>query len=321
MLDVLLSLAFISTLAVTVLARQPTGPEGPIGVWLLLLIPCLFVATLVFVMVAKGSLNIVPGGRLIQFVIAIGILITFSIAVFGLLVRDQGVVEVLLIAAPFLILAGCASLIHHSDLPNPRLVNWVAATLLGGAALVGWGLAGYGIFRYVQKDLERSALAEQKAREQEEQYEQRDVAEYANLDDSAPLQALLRFTWSRNEQVRSRARPRVSNLPQLDDRLIELLDQGSEDAISYVANVYEHPPAGLAPAWGRMLERELKTWNSLQYDEHAGTWENNLRGFFVGAQKIQNAGGSLRPELAAWHQHLQKCKGLGNLAAFVERLL
>ncbi len=43
--------------------------------------------------------------------------------------------------------------------------------------------------------------------------------------------------------------------------------------------------------------------------------------YFLGAQKLQGAGGSLRTELLSWHQHLQKCKGLGNLAAFVNKLL
>ena len=75
------------------------------------------------------------------------------------------------------------------------------------------------------------------------------------------------------------------------------------------------------PIAGRMLEGRLKKWNTLQYDENAGTWEYNLKPYFEGAQKIQLAGGTLRTELESWHKHLQKCKGLGSLAIFVESLL
>ena len=103
--------------------------------------------------------------------------------------------------------------------------------------------------------------------------------------------------------------------------MIELIDQDCEEAISYIAKLYENPPAKLAPAWGRMLARKLKKWDALQYDEHAGNWELNLKTYFVGAQKLQLTGGSFHNELLSWHTFLQKCKGLGNLAAFVKNLL
>jgi hypothetical protein len=321
LLGILLFLAFAGTTAVTVLTQQSWGPEGPVGAWLPLMIPCLFVAILVLTMVAKDSLNFIPGGRLLQFVIAVGILITFSTALFAMLGRYNSVTQGFLIAVPYLILAGCAAVIHLTDSPDLRLVHLVAAIVLGGAALAGWGLAGMGVVLYTQRELERSARREQEEREQEEQHEQWEVAEYAKLDDSPSLYALLQFIWSRNDQVRREAREQVSRFPGLDDKLIELLDQDCREAVSYIANVYENPPAKLAPAWGRMLERQLKKWDSLQYDEHAGTWEQNLTAYFKGAQRIQRAGGSLRTELLSWHQHLQKCKGLGNLAAFVGDLL
>ncbi len=122
-LYIFLVLAFLSTIAVTILTQQPTGPEGPVGAWLVLVIPCLFIAILVFAMAAKESLNFVPGGRLIQFVIAVGILITFSTVIFGLLGRYNSVIQGLFIAVPYLILAGCAAIIHYSDFPNTRLVH------------------------------------------------------------------------------------------------------------------------------------------------------------------------------------------------------
>ncbi len=145
-LYIFLVLAFLSTIVVTVMIQQPWGPEGPVGAWLLLVIPCLLVAILVFALVAKGSLNFIPGGGLVRFIIAVGILITFSTVLFGIIDGHNSVIQGLLIVVPYLILAGCAAIIHQSGFPNPRLVQLVAAILLGGAALTGWGLAGKGVF-------------------------------------------------------------------------------------------------------------------------------------------------------------------------------
>jgi hypothetical protein len=70
-----------------------------------------------------------------------------------------------------------------------------------------------------------------------------------------------------------------------------------------------------------MMERELKRWSRLASDEHAGTWEMNLRPYFEGAAKIQKAGGDLRPQLRAWQGLLKTCQGLGGLTAYVETLI
>lgn len=322
-LYIFLVLAFLSTIAVTIMTRQPTGPEGAMGIWLVLMIPCLFLAILVFIMVGKGLLDFVPGGGLVQFITAVGILITFSMAILGTVDRHNynWAIQGLVITIPCLILVACTVIIHQADFPNLRLVHWAAVILLGGAALVGWGLAGTGIVYYIKKDMERAARQAQEEREQEDQREQWELAEYAKLDDSASLYALLQFIWSRNDQVRGQAVERINRYPGLDDKLIELLDKDCKEAISYVVDLYENSPAKFAPAWGRMLERQLKKWDSLQYDEYAGTWELNLTNYFEGAQKIQLAGGSLHDELLLWHKHLLKCKGLEGLAAFVKDLL
>jgi hypothetical protein len=70
-----------------------------------------------------------------------------------------------------------------------------------------------------------------------------------------------------------------------------------------------------------MLDRQLRSWGSLRHDAHAGSWELNLEGLFVGAQKIQQSGGDLRPQLRAWYDLLRECQGLDGLAARVKTLL
>jgi Sec-independent protein translocase protein TatA len=322
-LDIFLVLAFLSTILVTILTQQPSGPEGPVGVWLLLLIPCLFMAILIFMMVGKELLNFVPGGSLIQFITAIGILITFSIAIFGTVDRHQynWAIQGLVITVPSLILVAGAVIIHQTDFPNLKPIHLLAVILLGAAALTGWGVAAKGIFHYIKKEVEQANQQVQKERKQQDQREQWEIAEYAKLGESPSLYALLQFVWSRNDQIRKQARDKVSGFPQLDEKLIELIDKDNEEAISYIAKLYENPPTTLAPAWARMLKRQLKKWDSLQFDDHAGTWENNLKNYFEGAKKIQMAGGSFSAELRAWHEHLLKCKGLDNLATFVKSLL
>lgn len=307
----------------TVMTQEPTGPQGAMGIWPVLLIPCLFAAILVFTIVGKGLLNFIPGGGLIQFVIAVGILITFTIAILGTVDRHNYnlAIQGLVITVPCLILAGCTMIIHQTAFPNLRLFYWTAVILLGGAGLIGWGMAGKGLFLYIETDMERSAQQAQKEREHEDQNKQWAAVEFAKLDDSASLHSFLQFIWSQNDQVRQQAQEKVNRFPGLDDKLIELIDRNCDEAISYVAKLYENPPVTLTPAWGRMLERQLKKWDHLQHIEHAGNWELNLKNYFLGAQKIQLSGGSLHAELLAWHTYLQKCKGLENLATFVKRLL
>ena len=146
--DVFLILAFLSTLAVTILTQQPSGPEGPVGVWLVLLIPCLFLATLVIIMFGKEVLDFIPGGNPIRIVIVVGILITFSIAIFGFVDRQKysWAVQGLVITVPYLILAACAVLNHKDGFPEARIIFLGAAVVLGIAALAGWGLAAQGTF-------------------------------------------------------------------------------------------------------------------------------------------------------------------------------
>ena len=155
----------------------------------------------------------------------------------------------------------------------------------------------------------------------EQAYETEEVNEYRALPADAPLGAVLRFIWGRSETVRAEARERVSHWPELDDELIQLLDNKDSWAISYVASVYEKPPAKLAPAWGRMLEYQLSAYNVIQYEQYAANREPELRTFFDGARKIQAAGGDLRPQLRPWYELLHKSKGLDGLAASVKTML
>jgi len=308
-LNVVLVLAFLSALWGTFTMRLASGPEGPVGAWLLFLFPCLLITILVMTFAGRGLMSFVPGGRLVQIVVAVGIVITLGTAYFAGLDKHNSVVPVLLNSVPYLLLIGCAALIHRQNFPDPRVATWIAAVLLGSAALAGWGLMGVGALVSLREKAAQTSQQYAQHQADEQVYEAEEVNEYRALPPDAPLAAVLHFAWGRSATVRAEARERVSHWPELDDALVQLLDNKDSWAISYVASIYEKPPAKLAPAWGRMLEYQFSAWNVLQYEEYAAKREPELRPFFDGAGKIQGAGADLRPQLRPWYELLRRARG------------
>jgi hypothetical protein len=320
-LNVILVLAFLSALWGTFTMRLASGPEGPVGAWLLLLFPCLLITILVMTFAGKGLMSFVPGGRFVQSLTAVGIVITLGTAYFASLDKHNSILPVLLNSVPYLLLIGCAALIHRQNFQDPRLATWTAAILLGSAAVGGWGLMGVGALVSLRE--KAAQMSQQSAQRQadEQVYQADEVNEYGALPADAPLGAVLPFAWGRSATVRAEALERISHWPELDDALIQLLDNKDSWAISYVALIYDKPPAKLAPAWGRMLEYQLSAWNVLQYEEYAAKREPELRPMFDGARKISAAGGDLKPQLRPWYELLRKSKGLDGLASSVKTML
>ena len=320
-LDLLVGLAFLATLLATMVARGLSGPEGPVGAWLLGILPCFFTGVLLVLLVRRGLLSFVPGGRALQTVLAAGILVSLGASFFASLGGKGSLLSHLASAVPYLALVGCLAAIHGPQLREPRLGAAVAALLLGGTSLAGWAVAGTGLVLQARSSLEASASKVREEDRRERERESEEVSAYRALPADAPLSSLLRYAWSRNGDVQKECRQRVASWPGLDETLIELLGKESEDVVAYVALVQEAPSARLAPAWGAMLDRQLKRWDVRIQDENAGTWELNLRPYFDGARKIQRSGGDLRPSLRAWYELLSRGKGLEGLAAEVKALL
>lgn len=319
-LDILLALAFLSSILGAAVLRLPSGPEGPVGGWLLLIPTCGLAGFLLFQLASRGLVE-TPGGRAVQFAAGAGILTTLVAAFVFSLDSKGGALSVASSLVPYVIFLGCLAAIHGKSFPDPAIGSLVMKVCLGITALAGWALLGAGLIQYVHSDLQASTARALQEDAREKEYESSEVAEYRSLPADAPLHVVMRFTWSRNGAVKKEARERVQNWPALDDKLIELLNEKNETVITYVSHVHDAPPAKLAPAWGAMMDFQLKSWDVLQYDQYAGKWEPNLSSYFEGAAKIQKAGGNLKPQLNAWYVFLKKCKGMGNLAAFVKTLL
>lgn len=310
--DILLLLAFVTALLAAWIASQPAGPEGPVGAWIVMLPPFGFAGLALLLMLLRQQLDWIPGGGLVRVAAALGVLAAFAMAMMASFAKGGPLVSLALKLAPAVIVLGCALALHARRFPSPR----AAGMLFALAAVTGWTALGAGLVWKVRSGLRRANEAALAEAARAAEYEAQEVAEYRALAAGAGLSELLRYTWSRNTTVRDEARSRVSGWPALDEALSGLLDRDSEDAIAYVAHVMEKAPATLAPAWGRMMERQLKRWDVLRHDQYAGKWEPNLSGYFEGARKIQESCGDLTPQLTAWRDFLRKCQGLGNLATY-----
>ena len=315
--DILLALAFLTTLLATWVVSKPSGPEGPVGAWLVFLPPLGLAAAALFLMTVRNHLDWIPGGALVRFLAILGVLTAFVMAMIASLDSRNALWSTAGKFAPALILIGCALAVHARQFAVP----WVAGILFALAAVSGWGLWGFGLVAKIRSDMEQAEAAAKAEAQRESEYEAQEVTEFRALPGDADLSTVMRYTWSRNATVSEEARARVNVWPGLDDAMIELLNKDSENVVTYVSHVMAKPPAKLAPAWGAMMERQLKYWDVLQHDEYAGKWEPNLSGYFEGARKIQESGGDLKPQLTAWHAFLHKCKGLDNLATYVGSLI
>src|SRR5216684_1300701 len=99
-------------------------------------VPCAVLSVVVMVFALNGMLGFIPGGRVVQFAAALGIVITLGTSFFAGLDTHNKAWPLLLRCVPYLILAGCLAVSYRR--------TWIAAALLGLAALAGWGLVGVG---------------------------------------------------------------------------------------------------------------------------------------------------------------------------------
>ena len=118
-LDLLVGLVFLTTLLATTVARGSSGPEGPVGAWLLAILPCFFTGVLLVLLVRRGLLSFVPGGRALQAVLAVGVLASLVASLFASHGGKGSLLSYLASAVPYLLLAGCLAAIHGSQLRQP----------------------------------------------------------------------------------------------------------------------------------------------------------------------------------------------------------
>jgi len=292
------------------------GPEGNMIGILVIPVALLFGGSLM-VSVHRGAMDWMPGGRMAQYAVVLGLVVgvsAFSIVSFG--IRHK-LLSPLCAAVPLVVVGAAIVMAHTAAGRN------IVASVLGVVAVAGWLVMIIGFGVYVKDSVQVANQRAQEERAREEERSRSDLAEFRALGADAPLRQLMEYTYSPNDAVQKEARVVISARPNLEDELIAMLRDGAGDsAASYIARVHPAPSSKLAPAFASFLESELPGWQSrLMGSPNPGMWQPNISSFFYAADRIQKAGGDLRPQLKQWHDYLKTVSGMNGMTMHIAPML
>ncbi len=266
--------------------------------------------------VIRGNLDWITGARSASFLTVVGIGAGFWFALALSLDRAPGISRFLFTIVSFLIIGGVGWIINGSALRRPPAGNAYAAKIILAAAAIGpliivggilWGIV-------VGGQEKRKVAAEIKLADERFTFEQ--------LGADAPFEYLLPYFNSQVPSVRQQSRDRIAHSPNLENRIDGLL-LGSYGAYAadYIANVYDAPPVTLSKTYAQCLDAVLADWKSTLEGNLRGPWQRDLENYFRGAERLQKAGGNLRPQLTAWHAFLSSDPRLAKHAKQVQLIL
>src|SRR5215471_14251147 len=118
----------------------PSGPEGPVGAWM---IPVPFLLLLLAVMtvcIVRGGFDWLPGGKTMAFVLLAGFMVAVGAALLAAFERRDSALDYVYWLIPFVILAGCFWVTGGLDAWVPARV--LGPAILGLTSLAGWSLMG-----------------------------------------------------------------------------------------------------------------------------------------------------------------------------------
>jgi hypothetical protein len=301
--NILLGVVLLGFLWTFWASGQYAGPEGPVGAWIVPVPFLLILLGVLVVAIVRGRFAWLPGGVPAATLLVIGFLTTICTALLGSFERHS----VLFQAIPFLMVLACF-----------WLTGLLRIGILGPAVLVTASLAGYGILGAAVVSHARDSMA---AAEQQYQRERADaearsaqaLREYRALPPDVPLIRLLDMSFLENETVQREVRARIANWPQRDQAIAAVLSDGTIEypqlacTLSYIAWVHPAPPASLAPAFAVAMDRSYPYWDSIvRNSSYPSKSEPEISTVIAAAERIRQAGGDLRPQLANWHQLLKK---------------
>jgi hypothetical protein len=317
LLDICLILTLLGVIGLTSIRGAYWGPEGPVGLFLLVIPVLLLFGGVLTAFVSRGLFAWAPGGRPVHYAAVLGVVVALGILILVSVDRNQGPLSHLCTVIPYLVIAACFATLHINAGRS------LSAGFVGLLAVAGWVAMAGGLVMQMSssiKEAETRATAERLA---EELRAKEDLEEFRQLSAGASLAKLLQYTYSPNATVQKEAREMIASNPRLDDELIAMLRMGSgEDASSYIARLHPAPTAKLAPAFASFLERELPGWKSrLMGAPNPGIWQPNISSYFDGADRIQKAGGDLRPQLRQWHDYLKGVSGMSGMAMHIAPML
>ncbi|MGJ5815368.1 hypothetical protein [Paludibaculum fermentans] len=301
------------------LRNQPSGPEGPVGAWLLLVPPLFLLGGVLVKLAGNGVLDWVPGGRLTAWGMAAGICIAAMVTMWFLVATPDSLWEKLAALVPWVLVAGAFLAVHGGNQPSPGMKT-VIAGVLGAGGVAGWALVLWGIGLYVQSENRKSIADMERVRARE----QSRIDEFHALGENAELWKYFGYMYLENETEKQRCRALIANRPDLNTKLVEYLGYPTlqSSVVNYIADVYEHPPASLAVDYGLFLERQLAAWRPV-LDDASTPYDRRreLAPLFQAATRLEDAGGDLAGALTAWRDYLRTLKGLNDLADEIDATL
>lgn len=297
------------------------GPEGAVGVWLVF-VPSLVLA---FLFLVTGSLSghfawMLPN-RFAWLLLSAGILVSLGVALFALI--DRGMSRRLGIAVTMVVGAACFLALDPEIGLTGAARRVLPMLLFGLLALAGHALLIKTMFRHT---IGRRAWLEAQYRaadEAEQRRAQGDVDEFAAVPVDAPFLTVSRFLWSSTGPVRTQARERLQARPDLEAQMVECLGiDGADEAVAcYIAYVQSQPLPTMAPAYAAFLDRQFTSWqHSRLIGADPALWEPNLAAWFDAAERIQAAGGELRPSLTRWREAFELIPGFEQQAQRIGRI-
>ncbi len=301
------------------LQHLPSGPEGPVGAWLLLVPPLFLLAGVLIKLTGAGVFDWMLGGRLTAWLMAAGIGIAAMATMWFLVAAPHSLWENLAALVPWLLVAGGFLAVHGGPQP-PKIVKTVVAGILGLGGLMGWALVLWGIGLYVQSENQKGIanLERDRAREQSR------IEEFRALGQDAEIWKYFGYMYMENETERQRCRVLVASRPDLNQKLVEYLGYPTlqSSVVNYIADVYEHPPASLGVDYGLFLERQLASWRQM-LDDTPTPYDRRreLAPLFQAAARLEDAGGDLTGPLTEWRDYLRTLKGLNDLAEEIDGTL
>lgn len=311
------ALGFLGLMAY--LRNAPSGPEGPVGAWLLLVPPLFLLGGVMVKLASAGTFDWMPGSRLTGWALAAGVCVAAMVTMWFLLAPSgEGLVQMAALVPWLMVLGGFAAV--HGGLTPPPAARAAVAVLLGTGGLAGWALMFWGIGLYIKGENQKSQAKLDRDRE----WEQSRVEEFRALGDNAELWKYFGYLYMEDETERQRCRALVAARHDLNEKLLQYLSIATLEtsAVHYLAELYEHPPASMAPEFGRYLERSLASWR-LVLDDSSNPSERRreLEPLFRAAERLEAAGGDLTAPLAAWRDYLRSRQGLGDLAEQIDETL
>ncbi|MEO8130795.1 MAG: hypothetical protein ABJF23_30295 [Bryobacteraceae bacterium] len=319
-LNVLLTLALLSTILISVLAGLPSGPEGPVGAWLVFIPALFFLSVALAGAILLGRFDWVAGGRITGALAMTGLLIGLTVVMFFSLDAPRTLHGRLMTIAPYLVLICTAWAVNGAPL---RAGVLVATSVLGLGAVGGWGFLGFVAIDHVRDEIRQSEATAARDRQWDDAKSVEDAASYQALPADASISDVLHFMFSPNETVKRQCRERLVNWPNLDEELIANLDHGdAEWAARFIGETHPKPSAKLAPAFIVYLDKGLEQWRStLLYDKYAAKWEPNMSHYIQASRRIQEGGGDLRPHLKPWYDLVSKAPGLTGMAMEIKSIM